>query len=625
MYTQLLIFQMLLNIITQTLGINMHAQLPIHQAIEYNDYDKTLELINKASKDDINTTNKLGQTPLHLAIAAECFDQQSCCKKSYVVHDLVKKGANVDAQDKNGKTPIHYVTRALFNNDSSYSYENDDLLMEALVKDANINIEDNKGNTALDYISQSKGKSSSVQKVKRILLQKNIKTKTTIDANAPILMQWIVSSPERLNKEAEPGRHPLPNTETFPYRQRLVNMAKVEPDRLICLYYLGDTLNEEQNKQMQDLENLAPNIRAIDFNKLDWSEYDFEFNTSMLSVEDKGQEMKMTEYLKLPNTDNRMGFRLDMMRLMMLLKCPKAVLSELNKIGTWDKSIGEGGIYFDFDFVLSDKMGELQSPYTMSAGYSKNESNTFNYFNSFMAVTTDNNPILIDAYYNLKAFLDLNQPGIYEEFFSDIDKYYSYDGDFLKHRKTASVLAGIILSIEGFNAVDYSTIYFFLVNYRSYRQDINSIMQKNTKDRRKKSVIDIQKRHLKLALDEYQSLLAYYFIGNSFGKFIFDKTPTGIKTKVDNETNTHAKYKLIHKLVATRNNILFSTLPGHSFNITNVATKNEKCRSWAISENLDANQVLGGKATYTKIFDMMYKAPELEIENSVSTNLKGVK
>ncbi|WP_339046574.1 hypothetical protein [Candidatus Mesenet endosymbiont of Agriotes lineatus] len=28
----------------------------------------------------------------------------------------------------------------------------------------------------------------------------------------------------------------------------------------------------------------------------------------MLSVDDEGENMKMTEYFKLPNTDNRMGF-----------------------------------------------------------------------------------------------------------------------------------------------------------------------------------------------------------------------------------------------------------------------------------------------------------------------------
>ncbi len=40
--------------------------------------------------------------------------------------------------------------------------------------------------------------------------------------NTPIFMQWIVKDLELL----EPSRHPLPNTKTYPYQQRLYNWAK---------------------------------------------------------------------------------------------------------------------------------------------------------------------------------------------------------------------------------------------------------------------------------------------------------------------------------------------------------------------------------------------------------------
>ncbi len=227
-------------------------------------------------------------------------------------------------------------------------------------------------------------------------------TKTTIDKNAPILMQWIISDPKRLKEQAEEGRHPLPNTKTFPHRQRLIDMATVEPDRLICLYYLGDTLDEKQNKQMEELENLAPNIKAIDFNQLDWSEYDFEFNTSMLSVEDKGEDMKMTEYLKLPNTDNRMGFRLDMMRSLMLLKAEQGVI-EARKVKEGD--IGKGAIFFDFDIVPKNRMGQLEAPYGILSGYNRSicSHNAFKFFfYSTAAVTESKNYVLTNACENIK-------------------------------------------------------------------------------------------------------------------------------------------------------------------------------------------------------------------------------
>ncbi|GHM58747.1 MAG: hypothetical protein sGL2_08970 [Candidatus Mesenet longicola] len=163
----------------------------------------------------------------------------------------------------------------------------------------------------------------------------------------------------------------MPNTETFPHRQRLVNMAKVEPDRLICLYYLDDTLNKDQNQQMQALENLAPNIRAIDFNKLDWSEYDFEFDTNRLTSDlDSDKKMRMTEYLKLPNIDKRMGFRLDMMRILMLLKAGDGFI-ESKKIKPEEISNSKSVIYFDFDAKIEGKIGELNAPLGILASRTK--------------------------------------------------------------------------------------------------------------------------------------------------------------------------------------------------------------------------------------------------------------
>lgn len=331
----------------------------------------------------------------------------------------------------------------------------------------------------------------------------------------------------------------------------------------------------------------------------------------MLSVDDEGENMKMTEYLKLPNTDNRMGFRLDMMRLMMLLKCPKAALLELNKVGAWDKSVGEGGVYFDFDFAPSEKMGELESPHGLSTGFFKAKGNVFNYYNSIMAVTAENNYILIDAHNNLKAFLDSSQLDSYEEFLNDVDKYYLYSKNLPKNKRTAPVLAATIVETTDHDQIsNISLTFYFLNNYEDYRQDINDFMQKNNDNKNEKTVFNIQKDHLRSALNEFQLYLAYVFVGNSLGKFIFEKAPIDMLTK----------YGLIHKFVATKDNIFFSATE-HDFTITPIEDK--KCRT--ISENPDVNKNFGSDTTYTETFDMMYKAPELKIENSISTNLKDVK
>ncbi len=52
-----------------------------------------------------------------------------------------------------------------------------------------------------------------------------------------------------------------------------------------------------------------------------------------------------------------------MMQLIMLLTYPKAALLELNKVGTWNKPIGERGIYFNFDYTPKSRMSELQAPF----------------------------------------------------------------------------------------------------------------------------------------------------------------------------------------------------------------------------------------------------------------------
>ncbi|WP_339045761.1 ankyrin repeat domain-containing protein [Candidatus Mesenet endosymbiont of Agriotes lineatus] len=141
----------------------MHGQFPIHQAIEQNDYQNVLELINKATSDDVNATNRLDQTPLHLAIAAKHLGGVFTDFRDEVINALIAKNANVNAQDSDGETPVHYISRWLRNDNSdkkvkSQIYNNVEKWLdknlisslECLIKgDSNVNIEDN---TALDYI-----------------------------------------------------------------------------------------------------------------------------------------------------------------------------------------------------------------------------------------------------------------------------------------------------------------------------------------------------------------------------------------------------------------------------------------------------------------------------------------
>ncbi len=158
----------------QSIGKNMHAQLPIHEAIKKNSREgkEALELIEKATTDEINATNELGQTPLHLAIAAESLGDFFTDFINEIIDMLITKGANVNAKDKDGETAVHYISRWLLNDRSDKDEKVKNLVLSNGDKDkqlisslkllidnkkADVNTKNNKGDTALDYILKSKG------------------------------------------------------------------------------------------------------------------------------------------------------------------------------------------------------------------------------------------------------------------------------------------------------------------------------------------------------------------------------------------------------------------------------------------------------------------------------------
>ena len=59
---------------------------------------KTKELIDNSA--DVNEVDEFGRTPLHYAVVYS---------KIFIVHDLLKHGANVHAKDIHGKIPLDFA------------------------------------------------------------------------------------------------------------------------------------------------------------------------------------------------------------------------------------------------------------------------------------------------------------------------------------------------------------------------------------------------------------------------------------------------------------------------------------------------------------------------------------
>lgn len=205
---------------------------------------------------------------------------------------------------------------------------------------------------------------------------------TEISIEAPIGFIWLVAFPHRV----KPGIHPLPNTEVYPYQQNLKTMAEIHHNRQIIVYYFGN-LTEEQRVDMESLRKLGSNIKIVDFFSIDWNEE--EYNFSFLY---NGESITLLDFLNFKNDDNLIGLRKDIAEHMLLL---------FNR---------EGIIFLDFDNKIFEPIyTPLSTSIGVLCGWDYDMNNRFDFFvNNCMVVAGPKNPILVDAFNELKNYLALN-------------------------------------------------------------------------------------------------------------------------------------------------------------------------------------------------------------------------
>lgn len=144
----------------------------LYEAAKHGDLQLVRQLI--ASGADVNYSEPPHNwTPLHSTTNAE------------IAEELIKAGANIEAKDKYGRTPLITACQVQpGEGDATQSVVNIDLITTFIKYKANVNAEDNKGNTALHY--------TFLPKVARILCQEGADVnKKNATGTTPIQNVWM--------------------------------------------------------------------------------------------------------------------------------------------------------------------------------------------------------------------------------------------------------------------------------------------------------------------------------------------------------------------------------------------------------------------------------------------------
>jgi uncharacterized protein len=103
---------------------------------------------------NVNATNRDGKTPLHLAVYRTYWSPDDTAAKQSIIIFLIAKGANVNAKDNDGNTPLHLALPAEYSSEKDTAISK--IIMALLIsKNADVNAKNNDRNTPL-HLTQKK-------------------------------------------------------------------------------------------------------------------------------------------------------------------------------------------------------------------------------------------------------------------------------------------------------------------------------------------------------------------------------------------------------------------------------------------------------------------------------------
>ncbi|MGI9276395.1 MAG: hypothetical protein ACR2PT_16320 [Endozoicomonas sp.] len=145
--------------------------------------------------------------------------------------------------------------------------------------------------------------------------------------------------------------HIVPNTVFMPHQQTLYDWARLNPDKLVVLWYDSAELTRGEIQQFKALHAqmslYVDNVRFLDVRNVSWSPIKLSYSKQKLGLLTPGEAFEKVPFFNL-------GDKVDFLRTRLLYEGSGAIHSAMNSSAFDEVSqslLPQMGIYFDLDYI----------------------------------------------------------------------------------------------------------------------------------------------------------------------------------------------------------------------------------------------------------------------------------